>query len=233
MGSTETRWNQAGTRPVRIANCSGAKNDPGYQMRRQATQGDVDFITGDYLAEMNLAENAEKLVIGMHDGWEPTAWDGLQQTLDVLNEKRIKVVINGGALNPKGLAEKCQRLIIEKGYDLRVAWVGGDDLLEEVRLEIQKTGKLPRHLDEENNEITLAENARDLLDTAGKPVVTANAYLGARAIVKGLENGADIIICGRVADASPVIGAAWFWHGWKDTDYNSLAGALIAGHLIE
>jgi hypothetical protein len=106
-------------------------------------------------------------------------------------------------------------------------------LLEEVRSEIQKTGKLPRHLDEENNEITLAENARDLLDTAGKPVVTANAYLGARAIVKGLENGADIIICGRVADASPVIGAAWFWHGWKDTDYNSLAGALIAGHLIE
>jgi hypothetical protein len=83
-------------------------------MRRQATQGDVDFITGDYLAEMNLAENAEKLVIGMHDGWEPTAWDGLQQTLDVLNEKRIKVVINGGALNPKGLAEKCQRLIIER-----------------------------------------------------------------------------------------------------------------------
>jgi hypothetical protein len=106
-------------------------------------------------------------------------------------------------------------------------------LLEEVRSEIQKTGKLPRHLDEENNEITLAENARDLLDTTGKPIVTANAYLGARAIVKGLENGADIIICGRVADASPVIGAAWFWHGWKDTDHNSLAGALIAGHLIE
>jgi hypothetical protein len=233
MGSTETRWNQAGTRPVRIANCSGARADPGYQMRRQATQGDVDFITGDYLAEVNLAENAEKREIGKHDGWEPTAWDGLQQTLDVLNEKRIKVVINGGALNPKGLAEKCQTLVTEKGYDLRVAWVGGDDLLEEVRSEIQKTGKLPRHLDEENNEITLAENARDLQDTAGKPIVTANAYLGARAIVKGLENGADIIICGRVADASPVIGAAWFWYGWKDTDYKSLAGALIAGHLIE
>lgn len=228
-----TRWDEAGTRPVRIANCSGARGDPGYQMRRQATQGDVDFITGDYLAEMNLAENAEKLATGKHDGWEPTAWHGLQQTLDVLDEKRIKVVINGGALNPKGLAEKCQKLVTEKGYDLTVAWVGGDNLLEEVRSNIQKTGRLPRHLDAENSDITLAENAKDLLDTAGKAIVSANAYLGARAIVKGLERGADIIICGRVADASPVIGAAWFWHGWKDTDYDCLAGALVAGHLIE
>ena len=135
--------------------------------------------------------------------------------------------------NPKGLAEKCQALVIEKNYDLNVAWAGGDNLLEEVRSDIQRTGKLPHHLDEENDEITLAENARDLLDTAGRPIVSANAPLGARATVKCLEPGADIVICGRVADASLVIGAAWFWHGWKDTDYDSLAGALIAGHLIE
>lgn len=232
MGDAGTRWSQKGNRPVRVANCSGARGDPGYQMRRQATQGDVDFITGDYLAEMNLADFAERLALGTHDGWEPTAWDGLEQTLDVLNEKRIKVVINGGSLNPKGLAEKTQRLVTEKGYDLKVGWVGGDGIAEEIRTEL-KAGKLPRHLDEENNEITIAENARDLLDTAGKPIVCANAYLGARAIVKGLELGCDIIICGRVADASPVIGAAWYWHGWKDTDYDSLAHALVAGHLIE
>src|SRR3954451_21648132 len=106
MGFTETRWTRAGTRPVRIANCSGARGDPGYQMRRQATQGDVDFITGDYLAEMNLAENGEKLAVGKHDGWEPTAWDGLQQTLDVLNEKRIKAIINGGDLNPQRIGRE-------------------------------------------------------------------------------------------------------------------------------
>lgn len=203
------------------------------QYSQTANYRETKFITGDYLAEMNLAENAEMLALGKHDGWEATAWDGLEQSLEVLNEKRIKVVINGGALNPKGLAEKCQRLVTEKGYDLKVAYVSGDHLLEEVRAEIHKTGKLPRHLDEENNEITLAENAKDLLDTTSRPMVSANAYLGARAIVKGLELGADVIICGRVADASPVIGAAWFWHGWKDTDYDALAGALIAGHLIE
>jgi hypothetical protein len=63
--------------------------------------------------------------------------------------------------------------------------------------------------------------------------VSANAYLGARAIVAGLRSGADIIICGRVSDASPVIGAAWYWHNWSDTDYDRLAGSLISGHLIE
>ena len=65
------------------------------------------------------------------------------------------------------------------------------------------------------------------------PVVSANAYLGIRAIRKGLDEGADIIICGRVADASPVIAAAAWWHNWKDDDWDPLAGALLAGHLIE
>lgn len=107
MGDAGDQWHGRGSRPVRIANCSGARGDPGYQMRRQATQGPIDFITGDYLAEMNLAENAEKMAVGQHDGWEPTAWDGIAETLDVLNEKRIKVIINGGALNPAGLVSLC------------------------------------------------------------------------------------------------------------------------------
>ncbi|KAK6369433.1 hypothetical protein LTS17_009776 [Exophiala oligosperma] len=233
MGDAGTRWAQMGTRPVLVANCSGARGDPGYQMRRQATEGDVDFITGDYLAEMNLAENAVKMSEGKHDGWEPTAWDGLEQTLDVLDQKRIKVIINGGSLNPSGLARKCQELIKEKGYNLKVAYVYGDDLLSEVRSDLEKTGALPKHLDSENDKVSLSASALALLDTRGKPIVSANAYLGARAIVKALELGADIIICGRVADASPVIGAAWYWHQWSDTDYDQLAGALIAGHLIE
>lgn len=221
------------TRPCRIANCSGARGDPGYQMRRQATYGPVDFITGDYLAEMNLAENAEKLAKGQHDGWEPTAWDGLEQTIDVIKSKNIKIIINGGALNPKGLAQKTQKLANEKGLDLKIAYVYGDDLMDEVKTELEKTGKLPPHLDGENDQISLAENAAALLDTKSKPVVSSNAYLGARAIVKGLELGADVIICGRVADASPVIGAAWYWHQWSDTDFDRLAGSLVAGHLIE
>lgn len=182
---------------------------------------------------MNLAENAEKLALGQHEGWEPTAWDGLEQTLGVIKERNIKIIINGGALNPKGLAQKAQKLAKENRLGLKIAYVYGDDLLHEVKGELEETGKLPLHLDSENNKISLAENATALLDTKGKPPVSANAYLGARAIVKGLELGADVIICGRVADASPVIGAAWYWHQWSDMDFDRLAGTLVAGHLIE
>lgn len=80
-------------------------------MRYQAELGDVDFITGDYLAEVNIAENAQAHAAGLHPGWEQTAWEGIEQTVELLNEKRIKVVVNGGAHNPKGLAEKVDQLV--------------------------------------------------------------------------------------------------------------------------
>ncbi|KAK2796357.1 hypothetical protein FQN51_009447 [Onygenales sp. PD_10] len=234
QNNSAARWTSSkGQRPVRIANCSGARGDPGYQMLRQATLGDVDFITGDYLAEMNLAEHAEAMAAGQHPGFDPFAWDGIQQSIDAIWERRIKVIINGGALNPKGLAEETQKLIHSRGYGLKVAYVAGDNLVDEVRESLSKTGQLPAHFDSNNSQVGKQAHTDDLLDTKNRPVVSANAYLGARAIVKGLEQGADIIICGRVADASPVIGAAWYWYGWKDTDYDALAGALIAGHLIE
>lgn len=80
-------------------------------MRYQAELGDVDFITGDYLAEVNIAENAQAHAAGNHPGWEKTAWEGIEQTIDILFEKKIKVIVNGGAHNPKGLAEKVQELV--------------------------------------------------------------------------------------------------------------------------
>lgn len=103
----------------------------------------------------------------------------------MLNEKRIKVIVNGGALNPAGLAKKTQALVTERGYDLKVAYVYGDNLMEEIKAELDKTGKLPQHLDSENDKVSLMENATALLDTRGKPIVSANVYLGARGIIKG------------------------------------------------
>ncbi|KAF3111029.1 hypothetical protein TWF569_007754 [Orbilia oligospora] len=224
-----------GKRAVRIANCSGAACDPGLHMYNQAKYGPVDVITGDYLAEINLATNAEEMAKGSHPGWVPTALDGLQQTLEIANEKRIKIVINGGGLNPKGLAEKTFEMAKEKSLNLKIAYVDGDNLLPRVSsvLEKVKSGEYG-HLDNTNSDITLAENSDTFMDDPeGMPIVCANAYLGYRAIKKGLDEGADIIICGRVADASPVIGAAAWWHSWSETDYDALAGSLIAGHLIE
>lgn len=221
-------------RPVRIANCSGAIPDQGDFMLHQATAGPVDVITGDYLAEANLAQYAEAYSRGEHPGWVSTAWDGLQLSLGAIHEHRIKVIINGGGLNPKGLAEKTDALVRQKGFHLRVAWVEGDDLTFKVHeiLKRDAEGRLP-HFDVRNEEVKLAKDTENFLDDPNKKIVAANAYLGCRAIRKGLDEGADIIICGRVADASPVIGAAAWWHGWRDNQFDELAGALLAGHLIE
>ncbi|KAL4910150.1 hypothetical protein BDW74DRAFT_186330 [Aspergillus multicolor] len=228
---------QQAKRPVRVANCSGYHGDPAYEMYRQATLGDVDFITGDYLAEVNLANNAEAWRAGKHPGYEETAWEGIQQTIDVIAEKGIKVVINGGALDPKALALTVQGLVREKNLNLRVAYLSGDDLYDRVGPNMPTTKEELQHLDSDNfsaspDSLTYVF-LRGTADGKAIPMVSAHAYLGARGIVHGLRNGADIMLCGRVADASPVIAAAWYWHDWAETDYDELAGALIAGHLIE
>lgn len=221
-------------RPIRIANCSGATPDPGDLMLVQATAGPIDVITGDYLAEANLAQYADEYAKGEHPGYVPSAHRGLQLSLKAINEKKIKVIINGGGLNPKGLAEATHKAAKEEGYNLKIAYVEGDNLLPIVHdiVKPDSTGQLP-HFDSPNEQVKLAKNTDNFLQDPNKKIVAANAYLGCRAIRRGLEQGADIIICGRVADASPVMGAAQWWHGWKDDDFDKLAGALVAGHLIE
>jgi len=198
---------------------------------------------------MNLAENAESYKAGKHPGYVETAWAGLQESLDVIAERGIKVVLNGGCLNPAGLAAKVSSLVSstppdttflltfqawEKKLDLKVAYVSGDNLLPVLGSDLNSLKEtLPPHLDSDNPDVKLPWNTLNPSKSENVPIVSANAYLGARAIVQGLRMGADIVICGRVADASPVIGAAWYWHSWSDTNYDRLAGALISGHLIE
>jgi hypothetical protein len=197
-------------------------------MKKQAELGQVDFLTGDWLAENNLAHEAEPMAKGTGEGFKKNAWEALQQSMHLIAENRIKVVINGGALNPQAMAIRCQELIRQHQYPLKVAFVSGDNLLEYAKAEALENGKLPEYFHADAHEVVGAwEN------DGSQPLVAANAYLGARAIVKGLEHGADIVICGRVADASPVVAAARWWHGWSETDYDELAGALMAGHLIE
>lgn len=155
-------------------------------------------------------------------------------TMDVINTKRIKVALNGGALNPKGLAEAVAELAKERNANLTVAYISGDDVLPEVRQRIQvaESSPLP-HLDSVGDDVKFKQGMTLPSDLNPEAIVSANAYLGARGIVAAFRNGADIVIAGRVSDASPVIAAAWYWWSWSDTDYDQLAGGLVAGHLIE
>ncbi|KAF5544600.1 DUF1446 domain-containing protein [Fusarium mexicanum] len=232
----EWRAGEFGMRPVRVANCSGYHGDPAIEMYKQATLGDVDFITGDYLAEVNMANNAEAYSKGQHPGYEATALKGLELSIDTIAEKRIKVAINGGALNPEGLAVKVAALVAEKAYELKVAYVSGDNVLPKLGRHMpQDRENALAHLDSLNSHVTVTPETYIFAKggDGSREIVSANAYLGAHAIYEAFQQGADIIICGRASDASPVIACAWYWWSWSNINYDELAGALVAGHLIE
>ncbi|KAH7409756.1 hypothetical protein BKA64DRAFT_571134 [Cadophora sp. MPI-SDFR-AT-0126] len=215
-------------RNVRIANVSGATGDDASAMRRMVETGEVDIITGDWLSEMNIAWNAIAKADDPSQGYEVGFLTQLETCMEQVVAKGLKVITNAGALNTTALTAKVKALCVERDLgNIVVASVVGDDITEALTTSASKKGCLAdgRHLD--HSEWRLSEWARK------DDISSAVAYIGAWGIVASLDAGANIVICGRVTDASPVIGAAAWWYGWKEDDFDQLAGALIAGHLIE
>ncbi|THX27691.1 DUF1446-domain-containing protein [Aureobasidium pullulans] len=213
-------------RHVRIGNCSGATGDAPHAMARMVREADVDVITGDWLSEMNIAWESIRKAEDPELGYDVGFLRQLTECLDDIAERETKIITNAGAMNAPVLARKVEELCQSRGHDLVVATILGDDvsyLLKQGKSG-QRALELP-HLDHQNQ--LLEDWDPDLEPTC------AAAYIGAWGIVAALREGADIVICGRVTDASPVIGAAAWWYGWSEQSYDQLAGALIAGHLIE
>jgi hypothetical protein len=159
---------------------------------------------------------------GQIDAYEPTFLEALEPALPHIAKYRIKVAVNAGASDTQKLHAIVEKMVKAKGLDLSVAWISGDEVLPKL-LEAQKRGESPF----EN--ICTGEK---LDDWEFEPIY-AQAYLGGLGIAKAFEKGADIVVCGRVSDASPVIGAAYWWHNWKRSDLDKLANAFVAGHLSE
>ena len=203
-------------RPVRIANCSGFYGDR-FSAAREMLAGPIDVLTGDYLAELTMLILWKARRKDESLGYATTFLRQMQDVLGTCLERGIKVVANAGGLNPAGLAAK----ITEVAPDARVAYLTGDDLAPAIK-----------DLQAEGHEFTNLDTGVPLAK-AELPVVTANAYLGGWGIAAALQAGADIVICGRVTDASLVAGPAAWWHGWARDDWNALAGAVAAGHVIE
>jgi hypothetical protein len=217
MTSTPDR----GQRPIRIGNCSGFYGDRASAMADMARAGGLDVLTGDYLAEVTMLILGKAKAKDSTKGYASTFLSHLDSALEHLVARDIRLVVNAGGLNPSGLADATRKLVADRGYDLRVSYVGGDDVFPRLDA-LAKAGHHLRHL------------------TTGEPLsswpyqpLTANAYLGGFGIARALAHGADIVITGRVADASLVVGAAAWWWNWANDDYDALAGALAAGHVIE
>jgi len=185
---------------VRIGNCSGFYGDRASAMREMleasATGPRLDYLTGDYLAELTMLILGRDLMKDPATGYAKTFLRQLSDGLALAREQGVRIVANAGGLNPAALAAAIDAL----GTSAAVAYVDGDDV-------------------------------RSVVDVPD--ALTANAYQGAFGIARALQAGADVVVTGRVTDASLVLGPAIARFGWKPSDLDELAGAVVAGHVIE
>ena len=192
---------------LRIGNCSGFYGDRLSAMREMLTGGELDVLTGDYLAELTM------LILGRDQlkdpglGYARTFVRQAEDCLGLALERGVTLVVNAGGLNPLGLTAKLREVAAGLGLTPRIAAVHGDDLRDRV----DELG----------------------LDADGVKPLTANAYLGGFGIARALSAGADVVVTGRVTDASLVVGPGIAHFGWGRTSYDELAGAVAAGHVIE
>ncbi|MEV7397836.1 acyclic terpene utilization AtuA family protein [Aeromicrobium sp. NPDC092404] len=188
---------------IRVGNCSGYYGDRISAMREMLEGGDLDYLTGDYLAELTM------LILGrdrMKDeslGYARTFVRQMTDSMALAKSNGVRIVANAGGLNPAGLADKLREIAASQDLDVSIAHIEGDDLLA-------RAGEL-----------------------GFGDVMTANAYLGAFGIASALKGGADVVVTGRVTDASVVVGPAIAHFGWGRDDLDRLAGAVVAGHVIE
>jgi len=207
--------------PLRIANCSGFYGDRLSAAREMVDGGPIDVLTGDWLAELTMLILWKGMQRDPSRGWAHTFLTQMEEVLGTCVDRGIKVVTNAGGLNPAGLADQVRLLADRLGVNVSVAHIDGDDLLPRIG-DLRTEGHPLAHLD-----------TGEPLERAAGTVVSANAYLGAWPIVEALGGGADVVVCPRVTDASLVVGPAAWHHGWTETDWDALAGAVVAGHVIE
>lgn len=193
---------------IRIGNCSGFYGDRLSAFREMLEGGPLDYLTGDYLAELTMLILGKDTFKDPDLGYARTFVKQAEDALGLALEQDVKVVVNAGGLNPRGLADKLREVAKGLGLEPRIAHVEGDDIRDQVA------------------DLGL------LHETYGNPL-TANAYLGAFGIASALNRGADLVVTGRVTDASVVVGPGIAHFGWTPESYDALAGAVVAGHIIE
>ncbi|WP_324783409.1 acyclic terpene utilization AtuA family protein [Streptomyces sp. H51] len=183
---------------LRIGNASGFYGDRFDAVREMLTGGELDVLTGDYLAELTMLILGRDRLKDPGAGYARTFLRQLEECLGLAHERGVRIVTNAGGLNPAGLADRVRELAARLGVPVRVAHVEGDDL------------------------------------TAAHPgALAAHAYLGGFGIAACLREGADIVVTGRVTDAALVTGPAAAHFGWQPGEYDRLAGAVVAGHVLE
>ena len=207
---------------IKIANCSGFYGDKLSAAKDLVEGGPIDVLTGDYLAELTMTIlYSQKIKRGEDKGYVGTFLKQVKEIAETCDKENIKIVTNAGGLNPKSMANEIEKILHEQSLNMKVAYIDGDDLMprmEELKKEGQKFTNIEKNVS---------------IEKSGYMPLTSNAYLGAWGIKEALDLGADIVVCPRVTDAAVVIGPAAWKFNWKRDNFDALAGALAAGHIIE
>lgn len=210
---------------LRVANCSGFFGDRLSAAREMVHGGPIDVLTGDWLAELTMGVLLKQRRRDPETGYARTFIAQLDDVLEDCLDRDIKIVSNAGGLNPQACARAVEEIAEQLGREVRVACVSGDDVTELFRRE-RADGWRADHLDT-GAALDAAFEGREL------DVEVANAYLGGWGIAEALSAGADVVVTGRVSDASVIVGPAAWHFGWAADDWDALAGAVAAGHVIE
>jgi hypothetical protein len=206
---------------LRVGNFSGFYGDRAAAAQQMLDGGHLDVLTGDYLAELTMAILYKAKRKDPSKGYAATFLTQLEGIFAQVLERKVRIVVNAGGLNPRGLARQIREVARRLGLSASVVAIDGDDLLTDLPA-LQSAGELLAHLD----------TGRSLTE-AGVLPLTANVYLGAWPVVEALRRGADIVVAPRVADAALVVGPAAWHFGWAPDDWDALAGAVAAGHVLE
>lgn len=206
--------------PIRIANCSGFYGDRLSAAAEMVEGGPIDVLTGDWLAELTMLILARTQAKHPGRGYARSFIRQMEQVMGTCLDKDIRVVANAGGLNPNGCAEAVAEVANKLGLSPTIAYVDGDDLIPRLTELLSAGIDLPDPL-----------TGAPLEDPSG--FISANAYLGCWGIVEALNRGADIVVTGRTTDAAVVCGPAAWHHGWSQENWDALAGAVVAGHVIE
>ena len=203
-------------RIVRIGGASAAWGDTIHGARQIVEKAEIDYLVGDYLAEVTMALLARARVKSPEAGFIPDWLASVKPVLQPIRERGIRLVTNSGGMNPRAARDAFLAAAAEQGLVFRVAVVLGDDLMP-IEHDIRQAAP------------------REMFSGAALPArfASLNAYLGAGAIARALDEGADVVITGRIVDSAMVLGPLMHEFGWKEDDYDRLAAGSLAGHVIE
>lgn len=207
---------------IRIACGQGFWGDLPSAPLAQVTKGPVDYLMMDFLAEVTMSIMQKQKRRNPELGYARDLVGIVEQILPVCMEKSIRIVTNGGGINPEGCRDAIFKVARKRGIKgLRIGTILGDDILHQIDDLRRKGIKL-------NNMET-----GEPVEKIGPKILSANVYFGARPIVEALSLGAQIVITGRTTDTSLTYAPMIHEFGWSWTDWDRLAAGVVAGHILE